>query len=44
MANLSTDFFLIHRCSTNMREWVSHFSSKYTIVGELVNEGEQGDD
>ncbi|PWN35998.1 cytochrome b5, partial [Meira miltonrushii] len=24
----------------NMREWVSHFSAKYTIVGELVNEGE----
>ncbi|MCO5599938.1 hypothetical protein L7F22_054045 [Adiantum nelumboides] len=28
----------------NMREWVSHFSAKYTIVGELVNEGEEGDD
>ena len=28
----------------NMREWVSHFSAKYTIVGELVNEGEEGDE
>lgn len=28
----------------NMREWVSHFSAKYTIVGELVDEGEEGDD
>lgn len=26
----------------NMREWIGHFSGKYTIVGELVNEGEEG--
>lgn len=23
---------------TNMREWESHFTSKYPIVGELVND------
>lgn len=27
----------------NMREWIGHFSGKYTIVGELVNEGEEGE-
>lgn len=27
--------------SNNMREWVGHFSSKYTVVGKLVNEGEE---
>lgn len=25
----------------NMREWMAHFTSKYTVVGELVNEGEE---
>lgn len=30
-------------CRNNMREWVSHFSSKYTVVGELVNERDEAE-
>jgi hypothetical protein len=31
---------LSHGEKTSMREWEGHFSAKYPVVGELVEEGE----